>query len=143
MGRRRRKTVDVIFSSSTWPGISASSLRGEGGEPCMCGYLLPLGTPRRLLPSSTSSEISRNPSNRRDADPRALDHCQNLRACFSRQRRRTYISLSLPLCAPFPSFSLARYRGRWWCTPSLREPCLPWIKGESRDDRSLTGAKYF
>lgn len=25
----------------------------------------------------------------------------------------------------------------------LREPRLPWIKGESRDDRSLTGAKYF
>lgn len=134
--------MDVIFSSSTWPGISASSLRGEGGEPCMCGYLLPLGTPRRLLPSSTSPEISRNPSNRRDADPRALDHCQNLRACFSRQRRRTYISLSLSLSALLSLLSRSLVTAAGGGAP-LREPRLPWIKGESRDDRSLTGAKYF
>lgn len=61
-----RQWAEVIFSSSTWPGISR---RRKASRACMCGYLLPLGTPWRLSASSTP-EISRNPSHR-DVDPRA------------------------------------------------------------------------
>lgn len=106
-----------IFSSSTWPGLHLLSSAREMSRVRVCGYLLPLGTPRRLLllllllhlppPPPKSAEIQAT-SGTRTLERLPLWTIAKPRARFSRQLRRGgSLSSSLSLCVPF---SLARYQ---------------------------------
>ena len=111
----------------------------------MCGYLLPLGTPRRLRllhlpppPPPKSAEIQRRGPSSDCALAHRQTSCPVFTASFAeaREHRHSFLYLSLPLYR-FSSVllsSLARYQ------QGVRAPRLPPGSRVSRDKRRRIGA---